>query len=198
MKGRGTFPGIATTDVMINLVFVFAVLFKVSIAAMNAESKPSENATKDTLYLIKLIWAGDSKADLDLYAEDPLKHLVFFKSLQSGLMNLERDDTGSTSNTVRLPDGSEAKSAENQEHIDIRGIVPGEYIINCHGYRMAEPVTAEVDLYRIAGGSGVPVHKQALSFDHQGQEETAFRFTLTAAGEIVGINRLPKKLTNPK
>ena len=35
MKRRGEFPGIATVDVCINLVFVFAVLLKLSLLAIN-------------------------------------------------------------------------------------------------------------------------------------------------------------------
>ena len=41
MKRRGEFPGIATVDVCINLVFVFAVLLKLSLLAINVQSAES-------------------------------------------------------------------------------------------------------------------------------------------------------------
>ena len=192
---------LALADLFNSLVVIFLFLLTLSVAAINVEKKQADNnVPKDTTYLIKLLWPGESASDLDLYVSGPGDRLVYFKRLQDGLISLERDDTGSESNIVHLPDGSVVKSAENQENVDIRGgVVSGEYVVNVHAYRMTgDPVSAEVDIYRIAGGSGMPVHKQILTFDHQGQEETAFRFTLLPSGEIADINRLPKKLTNPK
>ncbi len=192
---------LALADLFNSLVVIFLFLLTLSVAAINIENKRSDaSAPKDTAYLIKLLWPGESASDLDLYVSGPGDRLVYFKRLQDGLISLERDDTGSASNIVHLPDGSTVKSAENQENVDIRGgVVAGEYIVNVQAYHMkGDPIQAEVDLYRMAGGSGMPIHKQIIAFDHQGQEETAFRFTLLPSGEIVDINRLPKKLTQPK
>jgi hypothetical protein len=41
VKNRGEFLGIATVDVCINLVLVFAVLLKLSLLAINVESAES-------------------------------------------------------------------------------------------------------------------------------------------------------------
>jgi hypothetical protein len=49
-----------------------------------------------------VVWSGESDDDVDTYVSDPLAHLVFFKRLQDGLMNLDRDDTGSSSNMIAI------------------------------------------------------------------------------------------------
>ena len=198
MKKRGEFPGIATVDVCINLVLVFAVLLKLSLLAINVESAEStqKRLKSNALFLIKVVWAGESDDDVDTYVSDPLSHLVFFKRLQDGLMNLDRDDTGSSSNLITLPDGRVAKSAYNEEQVEIRGIIEGEYIVNVHMYRKATPTPTKVivTLYKVAEGEDVQIHERVLTLAQQGQEETAFRFTLTRSGEVADINELPKSL----
>jgi hypothetical protein len=198
MKKRGEFPGIATVDVCINLVLVFAVLLKLSLLAINVESAESaqKRLKSNALFLIKVVWPGESDDDVDTYVGDPLSHLVFFKRLQDGLMNLDRDDTGSSNNLITLPDGRVVKSAYNEEQAEIRGIIEGEYIVNVHMYRKATPTPTKVivTLYKVAEGEDVQIHERVLTLAEQRQEETAFRFTLTRSGEVADINELPKSL----
>jgi hypothetical protein len=197
MRKRGEFPGIATVDVCINLVLVFAVLLKLSLLAINVESAESmqKRLKSNALFLIKVVWPGESDDDVDTYVSDPLSHLVFFRRLQDGLMNLDRDDTGSSNNLITLPDGRVVKSAYNEEQVEIRGIIEGEYIVNVHMYRKAAPTPAKVivTLYKVAEGEDVQIHERVLTMAMQQQEETAFRFTLTKNGEVADINELPKR-----
>jgi len=197
VKNRGEFPGIATVDVCINLVLVFAVLLKLSLLAINVESAESaqKRVKSNALFLIKVVWPGESDDDVDTYVSDPLAHLVFFKRLQDGLMNLDRDDTGSSSNMITLPDGRAVKSAYNEEQVEIRGLIEGEYIVNVHMYRKASsaPTKVIVTLYKVAEGEDVQIHEKVLTLAEQ-QEKTAFRFTLTKSGEVADINELPTSL----
>jgi hypothetical protein len=197
MRKRGEFPGIATVDVCINLVLVFAVLLKLSLLAINVESAESmqKRLKSNALFLIKVVWPGESDDDVGTYVSDPLSHLVFFRRLQDGLMNLDRDDTGSSSNLITLPDGRVVKSAYNEEQVEIRGIIEGEYIVNVHMYRKATltPTKIIVTLYKVAEGEDVQIHERVLTMAMQQQEETAFRFTLTKNGEVADINELPKR-----
>lgn len=181
----------------INLVLVFAVLLKLSLLAINVQSAESaqKRVKSNALFLIKVVWPGESDDDVDTYLSDPVSHLVFFKRLQDGLMNLDRDDTGSSSNMVTLPDGRVVKSAYNEEQVEIRGIVEGEYIVNVHMYRKASPTPTKVivTLYKVAEGEDVQIHEKVLTLAEQ-QEKTAFRFTLTRSGEVADINELPTSL----
>ncbi|HZC37002.1 MAG TPA: hypothetical protein VE242_15360 [Chthoniobacterales bacterium] len=196
MKSRGEFPGIPTVDFLLGLVVVFVVLFQLSLVVANDEAaKAKEDHLKNaSLYLIKMSWPGESDDDVDLYVSDPAHHLVFFKAMQSGLMSLDRDDTGRGSNTVILPDGRKVMSAWNEERVTIRGIVEGEYIVNVHMYRKSSnpPTKVEVSLYKTDSSEDIMVHQKVVTLSAERQEETAFRFTLTKDGNVVDINELPK------
>ena len=137
MKSRDPFTGIATVDVMINLVLVFAVLLRLSIMIANTEAaqKKQAHTSANALYLVTVVWPGESNDDVDTYVRDPVGHLVYFRRLQDGLMCLTRDDTGADSNNITLPDRRVVKSEINKETVEIRGVIEGEYIVNCHMYR---------------------------------------------------------------
>jgi hypothetical protein len=64
--------------VCINLVLAFAVLLKLSLLAINVESAESaqKRVKSNGLFLIKVVWPGESDDDVDTYVSDPLSHLV--------------------------------------------------------------------------------------------------------------------------
>jgi hypothetical protein len=196
VKIRGEFPGIPTVDFLLGLVVVFVVLFQLSLVVANddAAKAKEEHLRNASLYLIKMSWPGDSDDDVDLYVFDPAHHLIFFKTMQSGLMSLDRDDTGRGSNTVILPDGRKVISAWNEERATIRGIIEGEYIVNTHMYRKSSsaPTKVEVSLYKTDSSEDIMVHQKVVTLSAERQEGTAFRFTLTKDGNVVDINELPK------
>ena len=196
MKIRGEFPGIPTVDFLLGLVVVFVVLFQLSLVVANddAAKAKQEHLKSASLYLIKMSWPGYSDDDADLYVCDPAHHLIFFKTMQSGLMSLDRDDTGRGNNTVTLPDGRKVISAWNEERVTIRGIIEGEYIVNVHMYRKSSntPTKVEVSLYKTDSSEDIMVHQKVVTLSAERQEGTAFRFTLTKDGNVVDINELPK------
>lgn len=194
-NGRSRFPDIATVDVLMGLVIALGVLLNISIIAVRAEQTAAKERIKNNAaYLVRINWAAESDDDVDLYVEDPNKHFVFFGRLQDGLLSLTRDDTGRVSNTVTLADGRVVQSAVNEETVEIRGIIEGEYIVNVHMYRKAAegPTPVAVVLYKVAAGEDLKLHERALSLSRT-QEETAFRFTVLKSGDVVDINQLPKR-----
>jgi hypothetical protein len=197
VKRRGEFPGIATVDVCINLVLVFAVLLRLSIVMINAEQQKNQ-LQNHAAFLVKINWAGESNDDVDLYVADPLNEIVYFRQKQIGLMSLDRDDTGHQQNMVTLPDGRVVQSQFNEEQVNIRGIVEGEYIVNVHMYRKSDnrPTKVEVALFKSGGVDDIEVHKQVVTLSAERQEETAFRFTLTKDGGVVDVKRLPKRFVD--
>jgi len=193
IRSRGEFPGIATVDVCINLVLVFAVLLRLSIVMANAEQQKNQQTTH-AAFLVKINWPTESKDDVDLYVSDPLNQIVYFRQKQIGLMSLDRDDTGREQNMVTLPDGRVVQSQFNEEQVSIRGIVEGEYVVNVHMYRKTDalPTNVEVALFKSGAGGDMEIHKQMVTLTTEREEETAFRFTLTRDGGAVDVNRLPK------
>jgi hypothetical protein len=196
VKIRGEFPGIPTVDFLLGLVVVFVVLFQLSLVVANEDAAKAkqEHLRNASLYLVRMSWPGDSDDDVDLYVSDPAQHLVFFKTMQSGLLSLDRDDTGRGSNTFVLPDGRKVISAWNEERVTIRGIIEGEYIVNAHMYRKSSstPTKVEVSLYKTDPSDNIMIHQKVVTLSGERQEETAFRFTLTRDGNVLDINELPK------
>ena len=189
-------------DVYLVLMLVFLIISRLEIAAINHVSTPETKASMSThaLYVIKVDWSGQSEDDVDTYVRDPAQHLVFFRRLADGLMVLDHDDTGISSNTIVLPSGEKVVSAFNEESVEIRGIIPGEYVANVHLYsdRDDKPVSVAVELDKVAGGANVKVHDETVVLKQRGDEQTAFRFTLLASGEVVDINRLQTRFVGTK
>lgn len=192
---RGQFPGAATVDFLLNLVLVYVVINYLSLINVNTQSQNSVNTA--ALLVVLVEWSGTSYDDVDTYVQDGAKHLVYFKRLQDGLMNLERDDTGAANNEVTAPDGTKVKSAINQERVDIRGNVPGEYVVNIHMYRKSDSTPTPVSVTLFKMGQTVETLRRAdLVLKEQGQEQTAFRFTLSKNGDVNEFNTLQKKFVN--
>lgn len=197
MKRRGDFPGIAVVDYFLALIVIFVVLFTVSSASMNIDKANAEKQIPNpTLFVIVVDWDGNLDDDVDTYVADPADHLVSYRRIQDGLMTLERDDTGVRSNTAISPGGEKIVAPYNEERVDIRGVIPGEYIVNVHMYRKAspQPVKVNITLYGLKGAN-MKVIEQAVELSDNGDEKTAFRFTLSKDGQVIDTNHLPKKLT---
>jgi hypothetical protein len=178
-------------------VLVFAVLLRLSIVMVNAEQQ-KDHQTTHSAYLVKMNWPGESNDDVDLYVSDPVNQIVYFRQKQIGLMSLDRDDTGHEQNMVTLPDGRVVQSQFNEEQVNIRGMIEGEYVVNVHMYRKSDdrPTKVEVALFKSGAGDDMEIHKQIVTLTAEREEETAFRFTLTRDGGVVDVNRLPKRFVD--
>ena len=77
----------------------------------------------------------------------------------------------------------------------IRGVVSGEYLVNVHMYRKRDqgPTTAKITLIKLVGHDEQILEKERI-LEFEGDEETAFRFTLNANEQVVDTNELPRSL----
>ncbi len=77
----------------------------------------------------------------------------------------------------------------------IRGILPGEYVVNVHQYRAAGfvpvPVTIRVEKLN---PKVTLVFYGTVDLDYTGQERTAVRFTVAGDGSVSGVSTLEKPL----
>ena len=85
-------------------------------------------------------WDNDATGDIDLYVEDPTSKQVSFRYHNHNFMHLDKDDLGYSNDVVYNANGEVTKVNINREVVTIRGIIPGEYLINAHYYssRQAE------------------------------------------------------------
>ena len=79
-----------------------------------------------------------------------------------------------------------------KEIVTIRGIVPGEYIVNAQEFisNTTDKVPVSVKIEKLNPTASV-VYYGTHEFDHKGQEETFVRFTLDADGKVGDVNTSP-------
>src|SRR5690606_30901393 len=117
--------------------------------------------------------------DVDLYVRNPRNKIVFWRSKESGLMHLEHDDRGAVGDWVETESGSYGID-KNEERVILRGLIPGEYVVNAHMFRKSSASAATKVVFRLIKLRGaydeVIRTERELSFG--GDEQTGFRFTL--------------------
>ena len=108
-------------------------------------------------------------------------------------MVLERDDRGGANDFI-VVNGKKIASPIREEIVTVRGIVPGEYTVNIRNFW--RPLDAGA-----GDGQGAEAEsdhpgdlRQQIFVDHTGDEKTAVRFTLDAAGKVIDVNSRPKSL----
>src|SRR3979409_1035053 len=163
---------------------VVACRFVIALLVMNPEAKSGKIDTKAE-FIITLTWPDSHPDDVDLYAEDPVGHIVWHHARQAGFMVLDRDDRGGLNNTI-IVNGKKISSPIRQETVSIRGIVPGEYTVNVNHYLATSgaPWRVAVKVEKVNPPVEV-VHYDTLILDHTGQERTAVRFRLADSGRDV-------------
>ena len=184
---------LAFLDVLFNTLLCFAALFAMSFILINP-SKKDNNVVEKGEFVIVMTWPKEMDNDVDIYVEDPEGNLVAFMRREEGLMHLDRDDLGQRNDIVQTQFG-EIEYDENREIVTLRGIIPGEYVINVHMYMKREeslltPITIQLD--KINPYSTIMIKRVTLG--DSGEEKTAFRFTLNNDGDVVEINELQKTL----
>ena len=169
----------AAIDFLCCLILVVYTL----IAPPTQKAKP----TIDTLgrYSIDMTWPGKLDEDMDLWCQDPDGNVAWFASRDAGALSLQHDDMGELYDPTGV----------NHERMLVRYVVAGEYVCNVHVYRKSGTrlTPVRVTLTRLAGADEEK-YSVVLAMRGQGDEQTAFRFTLDAKGRLRGTSTLSKSL----
>ena len=190
---RSKHVGIGFTDLLFNALLGFVVMFVLAVLLINPIAKSGAVDAKAE-FLITLTWPEGRPEDVDLYVRDPAGEMVWFRSREAGLMHLDRDDLGERNDLIEVG-GRQVINPLNQEIVSIRGILPGEYIVNLHLYRAdgAQPVPATVKIEKLNPRVEL-VFFGPLTLIEQGEEQTAARFSIGSDGRVRDVNQLPKQL----
>ena len=177
------------TDLLFNVLLGFILLFFVAILFLSPE-EDSGKIDIEAEYVITVTWPDNSPDDIDTYVQDPDGNITWFRNRSTSLVHLDRDDRGMLNDTLTI-EGKEVSNPLNQEVVAIRGMQPGEYIVNVHYYESesADPVPVSVKVARVN-----PVYTVAYygttDLAAKNDEETAVRFTIAADGSIGRISQL--------
>jgi hypothetical protein len=168
-------------------------MFFLAYLAINSDAKQGKIDTKAQM-LVTVSWPDDHPDDIDTYVEDPQGNIVWYHVMEAGLMSLDRDDRGDYKNTL-VVNGKTIRNPIRQEIVQMRALIPGEYVVNIHHYLATtpDPVPVSVTVEKINPKAEV-VFYDRLFLDHTGDEKTAVRFTVGDDTKITDINTRPKSL----
>jgi hypothetical protein len=187
----GTF--VPFTDILFNVLLGLVFMVFTAFSLINPTAKTGIVDLKAEL-LITVTWPDNDPNDMDLYVEDTAGNIVWYHSKEAGLMHLDRDDRGNYRDTITV-NGKQIQNPLNQETVTIRGIVPGEYVVNVNEFVASTPdkVPVSVKVEKLNPVATV-IYYGTIEFDHKGQEETFVRFTLDADGQVSDVNTKSKSL----
>ena len=161
------------SDLLFNAMLGVVLMFALAFVSINPKAKTGVIDAKAE-FLITTTWPDNRPVDIDTWVQDGGGKTVWFRTREAGLMHLDRDDRGMTGDVV-VVDGKEIVNPLNQEVVTIRGIAPGEYIVNAHYYESkddeAKPVPVTVSVVKVNPRAEVVFH-----------------------GSFGNVNALPRKL----
>jgi hypothetical protein len=172
---------------------VVAFLFFIALLAIAPEAKDGKIESKAE-FIVTMDWPDNHPDDLDLFVQDAVGNIVWYRHREAGFMVLERDDRGGANDFI-LVNGKKIASPIREEIVTIRGIVPGEYTVNVSHFQATTglPVSATVKVQKLNPRTEV-IFDNVVTVDHTGDEKTAVRFTLGYDGKVVDVNSRSKSL----
>ena len=191
---------LAFTDLLFNIVLGFAFMFIIAFLLINPVEKDAQIEAKAE-FMIIMEWDHQSAYDIDLWMMDPVGNIVGFPNMHAGLLHLDKDDLGQSNDSVILADGTKKIIYLNREIMTIRGIVPGEYIVNNHLYSMKSDKSRkpmEVTTRVIKINPFGEVHVGVVTLRGPGAEETVIRFTISPNGFVKSKNRRQKRFAGKR
>ena len=181
-------------DMLFNLLIAFVFCFIVALLAMNPKALKAGDIPAKAEFIVTLSWPDYNPDDIDAWVLGPTGDMVWFRSREAGLMHLDRDDRGLSNDTI-VVNGKTIVNPLNQEVVTIRGIAPGEYVVNANYYETVDqrPVEVTLSVVKVNPRAEVVFYGQQ-TLGRKGDEVTMVRFTVLPDGSVTGVNTLPTRL----
>ena len=196
MQGLDSFEGDQGHDTVFRDVIFLALAGFVAVVLLLLPHlhppKESEAAIRSPgNVIVEIRWPDEIDADIDLWVEAPSDTPVGYSNKGGTIFNLLRDDLGHRGDSTEL----------NYEISYSRGVPAGEYTVNVHFYRnsggyVSIPVTISVSVKAKSNESARRLLATELLLENEGEERTAFRFSLDDQGRLMreSVHDLPKPL----
>ena len=172
---------------------IVAFFFFIALLAISPDAKEGKIDAKAE-FIITMDWPDNHPDDLDLFVQDPVGNVAWYRHREAGFLTLDRDDRGGANDFI-LVNGTKIPSPIREEIVTVRGVVPGEYTVNVSHFQATtgQPVAATVKVQKLNPSAQV-VFDDKVIVDHSGDEKTALRFKLDAEGKVIDVHRRPKSL----
>ena len=172
---------------------VIAFLFFIALLSISPDSKEGKIDSKAE-FIITMDWPDSHPDDLDLFVQDPIGNIAWYRHREAGFLTLDRDDRGGANDFI-VVNGRKIASPIREEIVTVRGIVAGEYTVNISHFQATtgQPVPVTVKVQKLNPTAQV-IFDDKVVVDHTGDEKTAVRFRLDAEGKVIDVQRRPKSL----
>ena len=181
-------------DMLFNMLIAFVFCFVIAILAFNPNARKAGDVPAKAEFMVTVAWPDNNPNDVDAWVMEPGGKTLWFRQRDAGLLHLDRDDRGAKNSSV-LVNGTAYTSAIRQEIVTLRGVVPGEYVVNAHYYDSADqqPVDVSVTVVKINPQAEI-VYTGTQQIPRKGDERTLVRFTLDDAGQVLALSTSPKTI----
>jgi hypothetical protein len=172
---------------------VIAFLFFIALLSIAPDNKDGKVDSKAE-FIITMDWPDNHPDDLDLFVQDPIGNIAWYRHREAGFLTLDRDDRGGANDFIII-NGRKLPSPIREEIVTVRGVVAGEYTVNISHFQATtgQPVEAKVKVQKLNPTAQI-VFDDKILVDHTGDEKTALRFKIDAEGKVVDVHRRPKSL----
>lgn len=172
---------------------VVSFLFFIALLAVSPDTKDGKIDSKAE-FIITMDWPDNHPDDLDLFVQDPLGNIAWYRHREAGFLTLDRDDRGGGNDFI-IVNGKKIPSPIREEIVTVRGIVRGEYTVNVSHFKATtgQPVDATVKVQKLNPTAQV-IFDDKVILDHTGDEKTAVRFTLNSEGKVIDVEKRQKSL----
>ncbi len=189
--------GTVFRDVLTLALLGFLAVIVILLPFVNPKGRKAESmAPPPGNVIVEITWPSEMNADIDLWVHAPGDAPVGYSNKGGIVFNLLRDDLGKFMDPTNI----------NHEVAYTRGLIPGEYTVNVHAYRIDTKnpppieVKAVVSVKQESGAADVvPVLGASAMLVRLGQELTIFRFKLDETGRVVegSVHSLFRPLRSP-
>lgn len=196
MQGLDPFEGDQSNDTVFrDVIFLALAGFVAVVLLLLPHLHPPKEAEAAVPspgnVIVEIRWPDEINADVDLWVQAPGDRPVGYSNKGGTIFNLLRDDLGQRGDATEL----------NYEISYSRGVPAGEYTVNVHLYRntggyVSIPVTISVSVKSRSNESARRLLATNLVLENEGEERTAFRFSLDDKGGLIrdSVHDLPKPL----
>jgi len=174
------------TDLLFNILLGFTFLFFITMLFINPITKLG-NVNMKAEYIITVDWKDSLPDDIDLWVKDPNGEIVSYLKKDAGWLHLDRDDRGVVNDKIII-DGKEVIYPINREVVTLRGIIPGEYVVNLYLYdhKSNSPVEAKIIIEKVNPSLRL-VFVGDVILKNEDTELTITKFRLDSEGNFKSI-----------
>ena len=182
------------TDLLFNILLGFTFLFFITMLFINPITKLG-NVNMKAEYIITVDWKDSLPDDIDLWVKDPNGEIVSYLKKDAGWLHLDRDDRGVVNDKIII-DGKEVIYPINREVVTLRGIIPGEYVVNLYLYdhKSNSPVEAKIIIEKVNPSLRL-VFVGDVILKNEDTELTITKFRLDSEGNFKSIYTANEILT---